>query len=148
MPEPQKTYLDPTQEAGRDFMMRGIQGEVVMLNLLKFRDQADYSASPELEPEQPISGAAAYEVYMEHTRPFLEASGGSLDFIGEGGAFLIGPGDEHWDLALLVRQQSVESFMAFASDEAYGMGLGHRTAAISDSRLLPLVPRRGNGDGP
>lgn len=26
-----KTYIEPTQEAGRDFFMRGIQAEVVML---------------------------------------------------------------------------------------------------------------------
>jgi hypothetical protein len=29
--------------------------------------------------------------------------------------------------------------MAFASDAAYLEGVGHRTAALEDSRLLPLV---------
>jgi len=33
-------YLEPTQEAGRAFVMRGIEGEVVMLNLLRFREVA------------------------------------------------------------------------------------------------------------
>jgi len=139
MSKPAETYLEPTQAAGREFMLRGIEGEVVMLNLLRFRDVADYSATPELAPEAPISGAEAYEIYIEHTLPFLQHSGGSLDFIGDGAGWLIGPPDEHWDLALLVRHRSVETFMAFASDEAYGQGLGHRLAAISDSRLLPLV---------
>ena len=49
------TYLEPTQDAGRDFFMRGIEGEVVMLNLLRFRDAAEYSANPDLEPNEPIS---------------------------------------------------------------------------------------------
>jgi hypothetical protein len=39
---------------------------------------------------------------------------------------------------MLVRQSSVASFLAFASHDAYLAGLGHRTAALEDSRLLPL----------
>ena len=38
-------YLMPTQEAGRKFVMRQIEGNVIMLNLLRFRDIADYSDS-------------------------------------------------------------------------------------------------------
>jgi hypothetical protein len=59
-------------------------------------------------------------------------------FLGVGGPFLIGPEDERWDMAMLVRQSSVTSFLAFASNDAYLAGLGHRTAALDDSRLLPL----------
>ncbi len=136
-------YLEPTQEAGRDLVRRGIRGEVVMLNLLRFRDVADYSASPELAPPSPISGAEAFRRYVDHTLPYLKRSGGDLVFLGEGGRFLIGPPDERWDLAMLVRQTSVESFLAFASDAGYLAGLGHRTAALEDSRLLPLVEREG-----
>lgn len=133
-------YLEPTMEAGRALFMRGIVGDVVMLNLLRFRDVADYSAHPELAPPAPISGAEAYERYMAHTMPFLRASGGDVLFYGEGGGFLIGPPAERWDRAMLVRQRSVQDFMAFAEDAAYLAGLGHRTAAIEDSRLLPLAP--------
>jgi uncharacterized protein (DUF1330 family) len=135
-------YLEPTQDAGRALFMRGIVGNVVMLNLLRLRDVADYSAHPDLAPPTPISGAQAFERYMSHTMPFLNSSGGEVLFYGEGGQFLIGPPGERWDRALIVRQHSVDSFMAFAQDEAYLRGLGHRSAAIEDSRLLPLVPTR------
>lgn len=40
---------------------------------------------------------------------------------------------------MLVRQTSVASFFAFARHDAYLAGLGHRTAALEDSRLLPLA---------
>jgi hypothetical protein len=87
---------------------------------------------------------------VAHTLPLLRDSGGDLLFLGEGGPFLIGPDDERWDAAMLVRQRSVETFLAFASNEAILVGLGHRTAAVEDSRLLPLVetplPRRGDDD--
>jgi hypothetical protein len=135
----QTTYLDVTEEAGRAFFMRRIAGPVVMLNLLRFRARADYSAAPHLAPPEPIDGAAAYQRYIDHTLPLLRKSGGDVTFLGRGGAFLVGPPDERWDAALLVRQRSVADFLAFASDEAYLAGIGHRTAALEDSRLLPLV---------
>jgi hypothetical protein len=135
----QTTYLDVTEEAGRAFFTRRITGPVVMLNLLRFRAQADYSATPYLVPPEPIDGATAYQRYIEHTLPLLRKSGGDVMFFGRGGPFLIGPSDERWDAALLVRQRSVADFMAFASDKEYLAGVGHRTAALEDSRLLPLV---------
>ena len=60
-------YLMPTQEAGRDFIMRQIQGSFVMLNLIRFREVADYSATPELMPTEPLSGKSAYQLYIELT---------------------------------------------------------------------------------
>lgn len=136
---PPEPHLEPTRDAGRAFWQRGIPGPVVMLNLLRFRALADYSAHPELAPPAPISGAAAFDRYIAHTLPYLEESGGALLFLGEGGPFLIGPAAERWDCAMLVRQSSVQSFMAFANHAGYLAGLGHRTAAIEDTRLLPLA---------
>ena len=133
-----RTYLEPTQESGRAFFMRGMTGSVVMLNLLRYRAIADYSASPQLAPAEPITGEAAYRLYMEHTMPHLEKSGGKLLFFGRGGVFLVGPENERWDAAMLVRQASPAAFMAFASNAEYLAGIGHRTAALEDSRLLPL----------
>lgn len=135
-------YLEPTQASGAALFRRNIAGEVIMLNMLRFREVADYSAAPELAPESPISGKEAFDKYIEHTLPFLKQSGGELLLLGEGGALLIGPEDEQWDLVMLVRQSSVERFFAFASNAEYLAGIGHRTAAVLDSRLLPIVPRK------
>ncbi|VTZ49345.1 conserved hypothetical protein [Methylocella tundrae] len=131
-------YLEPTQSTGRLFIERGLEGSIVMLNLLRFREIADYSAHPELAPASPVSGAEAFDRYIRHTLPFLHDRGGELLLLGAGGPFLIGPEDETWDRAMLVRQSSVASFLAFASHDAYLAGIGHRTAAVEDSRLLPL----------
>lgn len=67
-----------------------------MLNLLRFRETADYSEFPDLAPEVPISGYDAYEKYVRHTLPFLHASGGELLYIGTGGDYLIGPVGRGW----------------------------------------------------
>ncbi|MDT3440712.1 MULTISPECIES: DUF1330 domain-containing protein [unclassified Pseudofrankia] len=134
-------YLDPSDENARLFFARGIEGPLTMLNLLRFRDWADYSAHPDLAPPERISGSAAYDRYVRHTLPYLAASGGSVEFFGTGGHPFVGPTDERWDLAMLIRQASVADFLAFASNEGYVAGIGHRTAALVDSRLIPLVDR-------
>lgn len=132
-------YLEPTQDSARALVTRRIPGDIVMLNLLRFHGIADYSTCPELRPSHPITGAEAFQRYVEHTLPFLRESGGELLFMGAGGPFFIGPEIERWDLAMLVRQRSIEEFFAFASNVGYLAGLGHRTAALEDSRLLPLA---------
>lgn len=134
-------YLDPTDDSARRLFERGIKGPIVMLNLLRFRAVADYSGFPQLAPSEPISGSEAFDRYVRHTMPFLEASGGSVEFFGTGGYHFVGPPDERWDLVMLIRQASIDDFFAFASNDAYLAGTGHRTASLEDSRLLPVVDR-------
>ena len=131
-------YIEPTQAQAAAYFGAPNEGPVVMLNLLRFREMADYSKHPDLAPDRPISGAEAYARYGAHTLPFLIEAGGEVLFQGTAGACLIGPTDERWDLVLLVRHKSAAAFMSFAQNKAYLAGLGHRVAALEDSRLLPM----------
>ena len=133
-----KKYLSPSFEAGKHLFQKNIQGSIVNLNLIKLKKEADYSACPDLKPSCSISGHEAYLTYIKEAKPFLEASGGEILFIGKGDLFLIGPENEYWDLCMLVRQKSVSDFLSFEQNEDYMKITGHRTAAIEDSRLLPL----------
>ena len=139
------TYLDPTDETAMALFSRQIDGPLTMLNLLRLRDTADYTDFPELAPDAPITGREAYDRYVAHTLPYLESSGGELLYLGDGGNYFIGPEGEGWDIAMLVRQASVDDFLAFATNEAYLAGVGHRTAAVCDSRILPLIDRKPGG---
>ena len=132
-------FLEPTQEQGMHFVQNARDGPVTMLNLLRFREEADYSAHPELAPDEPITGREAYRRYVKHTLPFLSGEGGDLQFLGEGGSYLIGPLDERWDVVMLVRHASLDAFIAMANNHEYLAGIGHRVAALGDSRLLPIV---------
>lgn len=92
------SFLDVTPEAGRNYFSNPSKGEIVMLNLLKFRSDADYSQTPDLAPEKNISGKEAYDLYMEHTLPFLKEAGSEVLLSGKSASFLIGPSLEDWDL--------------------------------------------------
>ena len=136
----QNKYINPTDADAAALFSRNISGEIVMLNMIKFNKIADYSESLQLAPEQDISGEQAYQLYMQHTAPFLAASGGEVIFKGKASEYLIGPKDSQWDLVFLVRQKSLKHFMDFASNQEYLAGIGHRTAAVENSRLLPITP--------
>lgn len=133
-------HLDPTDAQALALFGRGIEGPFTMLNLLRFRNEADYGAHPELAPDGRITGREAYERYIAHTLPFLEASGGSIAFLGEGGPWFVGPDTERWDLAMAITQHSLDDFLAFAGNTDYLAGIGHRVAAVEDARMLALQP--------
>jgi len=134
-----KTYLEASQEGGRSLFSRNITGEVVMLNMLRFRKEADYTDFPELSASYTLTGREAYQKYIDHTLPLLLNSGGDILFLGEGEHYFIGPIEETWDMVMMVRQNSLKDFIAFANDPEYLAGIGHRYAALEDSRLLPLT---------
>lgn len=132
------SFVDVSPEAGKAYFSNPPKGEIVMLNLLKFKDTADYSQAPSMAPKQAISGKEAYQLYMDLTLPFLKEAGSDVLFSGKSNAFLIGPFQEDWDLVLLVKHKDAAAFLAFAQNKKYLAVTGHRTAALEDSRLLPI----------
>jgi len=131
-------FIHPQKGQAEQYFMNPPAGPIVMMNLLRFRKTADYSKQPNLALDVPTTGKKAYEKYMLHTLPLLKKAGSEVVFFGDARAFLIGPQEEKWDAALLVKHASAQSFMAFAADKTYLMTSGHRDAALADSRLLPL----------
>ena len=136
-------HIHPNPEAARRLYERFAgKGAVTMLNLIRYRKTADYSDAGELKPDSPVSGEGAYRRYMKEVAPLLEKVGGELKFFGTTGEFLIGPTEEQWDAVLLVEYPSIERFVEMAQSQDYLAIAGHRTAALSDSRLLPMKCNR------
>jgi uncharacterized protein (DUF1330 family) len=131
-------FISPTPESIAALMARNVDGPVSMLNLIRFREVADYSDYPDLAPEEPISGQQAYAIYSSHTLPLLAEAGGEVFFVGTAGPLLIGPEDAQWDRVLLLQYPYLAAFLSMAQSPGYAAGAGHRTAALEDSRLLPI----------
>lgn len=108
---------------------------VVMLNLLRFRDQAAYS-----DPSEACSGREAYKRYSQTALQTIAAVGGSVIFSGRAHESLIAPAGEVWHQVFLVRYPSAAAFRAMLSMPQYQACVRHRTAALSDSRLTPITP--------
>lgn len=108
-------------------------GPVSMLNLLRFRERADYTGHPE---QAPCSGREAYGRYMELALPIVESAAGSIVFMGTCFGRLIAPEDEHWDDMLLLEYPTRGPFIEAVTSERYGEISFHRTAALLDSRII------------
>lgn len=111
------------------------EGPVVMLNLLRFRDQAVYG-----DPGEACSGREAYRRYSQTSLQAISTVGGSVIFSGKAHAPLIPSPGETWHQVFLVRYPSVAAFRAMLAMPEYQASVRHRTAALEDSRLVPLTP--------
>lgn len=58
-----------------------------------------------------------------------------------------GPGSEAWDIAFIAEYPTSEAFIAMVRDPEYRQLVAHRTAGVTDSRLLRLEPVREPGEG-
>lgn len=106
---------------------------IVMLNLLRFKDEAEY---PKNHPHPPCSGAEAYDRYSRALEKYVADAGGEVLSYGKALSPLIAPDGEDWDVMLLVRYPSADAFMWMMSAPGYHEATAHRTAALVDSRLI------------
>ncbi len=126
--------VEPTAEQLKALAAEvGLDGSILMLNMLRFREQAAYPDGFEAEP---CSGAEAYQRYGIAAQPFLEAVGGMPVWAGAARNAVIAPEGESWDACFLVRYPSRQAFVDMASNPDYIAITPHRSAALADSRLI------------
>lgn len=135
-------YIQPTPETAGLFFGNPPEGPIVMLNLLSFKEEADYTQFPDIAPAEPISGEEAYRIYTDSVDALIQASEAEVLFEGKGGSWVIGPEGAGWDHVLIVRWPSARAIMGVGQSPEYKAIEGHRTAALRDSRLLPMIQKR------
>ncbi len=125
-------HIDPTP-AQLEAFVAGAQGNsdpVFMLNLLKFKEQADGLDAGK-------SGIEAYMTYAGETAAHLGRVGGELLWAGACTPALIGPEQGEWDVVAIVRYPTRQAFIDMVSDPDYLASARHRSAGLADSRLVP-----------
>jgi uncharacterized protein (DUF1330 family) len=123
------TWIEPTPEQVAPLADSADASPIVMVNLLRFKDEAT-------APDEGVSGAEAYARYAAATAPFLAGVGGRLLVAAECRESVIGPGDAEWDMVALVEYPSRDAFLAMVSNPDYLAIHPHRVAALDDSRLI------------
>lgn len=83
----------PNAEQLRGFMEPGPEGPIYMVNLLKFRDKAEYADGRETS----LSGAEAYGLYAVEVEKLLREVGGEAIFGATVERMMLGEIDELWD---------------------------------------------------
>ena len=110
---------------------------VVMLNLLKFRQQAQYD-----DASQTCTGKEAYATYSKGAFEHLQETGAEVIFWGDAQAAVIAPEGEEWDEVLMVRYPSIQKFVEMVTNPEYQALSKHRTAALENARLIANIERK------
>ncbi len=106
---------------------------IVMINLLRLRDRAEYPPGSDAEP---CSGREAYQRYGMAVFPMLTEAGGKILWLGSAKQVVIGPEGESWDEAILVQYPSRSAFLSMVTRPDYQKIAVHRSSALADSRLI------------
>lgn len=131
--------VSPTQEqlaavaaiAGSDR-----DGPLVMLNLNRYRDHADYSAEPPGGLSPDVSGREAYERYGEKALEVLTRLGGEILWHTQATMTVIGDQSDIYDEVIAVRYPSAQAFLTLAMDPEIGVALAHRDAGLVRAALI------------
>jgi uncharacterized protein (DUF1330 family) len=121
--------IDPTAEQIGVITGSSDSGPIVMVNLLRFKQDADGI-------DAGVSGAEAYGRYGAAVAPLLEKVGGRVLSTAVCEESIIGPEAREWDVVILVEYPSREAFLGMVADPAYQEVVLHRTAGLADSRLI------------
>jgi len=109
------------------------EGEVVMLNLLRYKHEASGGEG---------SGEEAYRQYGNRAVKMVEERGGQILWMGKPDQVLIG--DEsanHWDAVALVSYPSRKAFIDMVTQPDYEKAHEHRESGLSDTVLIAMTPR-------
>jgi uncharacterized protein (DUF1330 family) len=118
------------------FAKDGHDGPIVMINLLKFREKAEYKTD-DPEASENLTGEEAYNRYSEG----LVALGNDPQiglktlFAGSAHGYLIGGGEE-WDRVLVVHYPSRQHMLRMMRDPRYQEAHRHREAGLKYQELI------------
>lgn len=128
-------FVDPSPELFAAFKALDRDTPILMLNMLRFREQAAYPEDHALASEN-LTGAEAYKRYGEHSGPIFSRVGGEIVWRGRYETMVIGPTDEVWDSVFIARYPNAHAFLEMVKDPDYQRAVIHRQAAVDTSRLI------------
>lgn len=92
----------PDEEQMAGFLEPGPDGPIYMLNLLKFKAQAEYPDGRQTE----LTGQQAYQVYADGVVELLAEVGGGLVFSADVSRLMLGEVENLWDKAAIAMYPS------------------------------------------
>lgn len=122
-----KNAVYPAPQQFQDFFGAPEDGPFVMVNLLKFKDKAEYADGS--EPE--LSGREAYLRYGAAVSKLVEGLGGRLWFSGNVTGLMIGEVEDLWDMVALAEYPSLAAFQAMALSPEMHAIEHHRSAGLA-----------------
>ena len=128
----------PNDDQMAEFLESGNDEPIYMVNLLKFKDKAEYPDKRETD----LSGKEAYAIYTKEVQHHLAKVGGKGIFGAEVKRLMLGEVDELWDSVAIAKYANRKAMLDMISDPDYIKSAQHRVARlkgqINIETVLPL----------
>jgi uncharacterized protein (DUF1330 family) len=125
----------PNDEQLKGFDDNPDLGPIKMLNLVKLKDNAEYSDGRETN----LSGLEAYMLYGEEVKKHLEKVGAKIVFSGPVSRLMIGDIDELWDLAAVAEYPNRAAMLKMITDPEYIESSAHREAGLKGQLNIEIL---------
>jgi uncharacterized protein (DUF1330 family) len=139
------SFIDPSPANFQAFKDLPRDTPIAMLNLLRYRDLAEYPEG-HAHASKRWSGRRAYKEYGTASGPIFKRVGGHILWRGRFETMVTGPEGERWHDGFIALYPSADAFFAMIKDAGYQCAVVNRTAALLDSRLMRFAPGEA-GDG-
>jgi uncharacterized protein (DUF1330 family) len=126
----------PTDPKQIEAMMQpGPAGPIFMVNLLKFKDKAEYADGRETS----LSGRDAYNIYGKAIMKILPEFGGKPVFMADTTFLALGQVEELWDEVAIVMYPDRGSLLRMSMSQAWQEISVHRTAGLKGQLNIETV---------
>lgn len=117
----------PSADQLAAFLGAGEDGPFTMVNLLKFKEKAEYPDGRDAH----LSGFEAYLRYGMAVGAHITAVGGKPGYAGRVTGLMLGEVEELWDMVALAEYPSLAAFQAMVANPDYHVISEHRTAGLA-----------------
>ena len=122
-----KNHLKPHKTQIEGFLEGDTDTPITMLNLLKFKEKAEYEDGRETD----LTGKEAYSIYGKEVVEHLKKVGANGVLSGKVSRLMIGEAEDLWDSVGIARYPSRKAMFKMATSDEYIESEKHRTAGLA-----------------
>ena len=121
-----KNAVMPNETQLKEFEEQGEDKPIFMVNLLKFKEKAQYPDKRETN----LTGEEAYAIYSKEVVMHLAKVGGKPIFGGDVQRLMLGEVEDLWDKVAIASYPSRQAMLQMISDPDYIESAQHRVAGL------------------
>ena len=130
--------LPTSSERIKAMMEPGPEGPIYMINLLKFKEHAEYEDGRDTQ----LTGYEAYQIYGKGVARLLPKYGGEVFFMGDVTFLSLGQVEELWDEVAIAKYADRGSLVQMTSSEEWQALAVHRAAGLAGQLNIETVDPR------
>jgi len=132
--------MPTSRERIEEMMETGPDGPIFMVNLLKFKERAEYEDGRESD----LTGYQAYQIYGRGVAQLLPKYGGEVFFMGDVTMLSLGQVEDLWDEVAIAKYPNRAALFEMTTSEEWLALAVHRSAGLEGQLNIETVDPRPN----